>query len=173
MLWGTRRSALVALALSACAPGLSDPSRFDGGEVCDFDVQEDLLIPRCTSPGCHAPYESAAGLEFVTGGLGERLARTEASTCAGHMLIDPADPSASFLLTRVSPDPTCDGVEIERMPLIGEPLTEHELACLTRWVESVAASVDAGVSARDAGAHSIDASAVDASAMDASAEARR
>jgi hypothetical protein len=129
----------MALPFVACAPGLGDPSRFEVDEVCDFDVQEDLLVPRCaTAPACHVPHEPAAGLEFVTGGLAERLLRNEATTCDGHRLIDAANPSDSFILTRVSAEPACDGTPIERMPLVGEPLSARELTCLTRWVESIA-----------------------------------
>jgi hypothetical protein len=158
----------MALLFSACAPGLDDPSRFEDDEVCDFDIQEDLLVPRCgTAPSCHVPHMPEAGLEFVTGGLAERLLRAEATTCDGHQLIDPESPSDSFLLTRVNAAPTCDGAPIDRMPYLLEPLNTRELTCLTRWVEAIAREappIDA--STRDASTG--DASTGDASTGDAS-----
>lgn len=158
----------IAALLVGCAPGLSDPSRFEGDEVCDFDVQEELLIPRCATSGCHGAYQPAAGLEVVTGGLAERLMRTEATTCVGRPLIDRENPSASYLLARVGHAPRCGDAPVDRMPLVGEPLTEREITCLTQWVEAAATAGEPGGAAprRDAGRMDVD-GAVDADEADA------
>lgn len=160
----------LALALAACSPTLSEPERFE--DACDFDVREDLLIGRCSSEGCHVPFQPQAGVDFISGGLAERLVDVDSTTCAGQPLIDSANPEASFLLVRVNETPTCEGEEIDRMPLGRPHLTDRELTCLTQWVSELAAegapdagwpdtAADAGTATPDAGAVDMDASTVD------------
>ncbi|MFK7989445.1 MAG: hypothetical protein AB8I08_25740 [Sandaracinaceae bacterium] len=161
--------AAAALALVACSPTLSEPERFE--DVCDFDVREDLLIGRCSTVGCHVPFQPQAGVDFISGGLAERLVDVDSTTCAGQPLIDSANPEASFLLVRVNETPTCEGEEIDRMPLGRPHLTDRELACLAEWVSELAAegAPDAGWPAggTDAGAPPVDAGGQDAGSQDA------
>ena len=138
---------LVMGSAIGCAPGLSDPDRFTDESLCDFDVQQDLLARRCGVDGCHVPFEPRAGLDFVSGGLAERIVDVPASTCSSRRIVDARDPDRSFLLTRVSPDPRCGSEPIERMPLLGNLLSEREIECVRRWIDVL---VDAP--RRDAGA---------------------
>ena len=119
-----------------CAAHLESPERFD--EVCAGDVQETILVPRCARAGCHVPYEPTGGVEYLTAGLPSRLIGIEATTCAGRLLIDPADPDASFLLERLSDSPHCGELAIDRMPMLSTPLDEHELGCVRQWVHALA-----------------------------------
>jgi hypothetical protein len=128
---------LVLLLLAGCAGEIEDPSIFDA-EVCDMDVQEDILVPRCARAGCHVPTQPMGGIEYATAGLEQRLVGVESQTCGGSYRIDPQDPEASHLLVRLSPEPRCGEEELDRMPMIGEPLTEHELECVRQWVIELA-----------------------------------
>ncbi|MGE0791235.1 MAG: hypothetical protein AB7S26_36515 [Sandaracinaceae bacterium] len=143
--------ALVALG-TGCAPGLDDPDRFRNID-CNYDVPRDLLAVRCGRSDCHSALNPAAGMDLVSGGVEERLAGVEATTCPGHSRIDTADPDSSFILERISEEPDCDGAEITRMPADGTPLSEDEVMCLTQWLNGVAMRHAGRVpSTRDAGA---------------------
>lgn len=150
--------ALFAAGLLACTPSLSEPSRFEAEDVCDFDVREDLLVGRCASEGCHVPFQPQAGVDFVSGGLAERLVDVDSTTCAGRPLIDSANPEQSFLLARVGERPTCDEEEVDRMPLGRPHLTEREQTCLAQWVRRLASEgpPDAGWPAVDAASPPVD-----------------
>lgn len=133
------RSAVLSIVLLAgCAPGLSAPSRFEDAGTCSEDQQNTLLVRRCARPGCHVPFDPASGVEFVSGGLEARLVGVRSATCPTALLIDPVSPANSHILTRVSRDPTCDGESIARMPRVGVPLEDAEIACLRTWVERLA-----------------------------------
>jgi hypothetical protein len=136
-----KHAVLGFVVLAGCAAELADPGRFESDEVCDFDVHQQLLVPRCALAGCHVPYEPTGDIEYLSADLGRRLLGAPASTCAGELLIDPVDPDASFFLTRLSPDPQCDGMPLEdgQMPQTGPKLDEHELECVRQWVHAIAA----------------------------------
>ena len=165
--------ALIGLCLGVvalgCAPDLEDPERFEDLD-CNYDVPTQLLAPRCGTAECHDGHEPAQGMDLLSGNLAERLVGIESTTCLGHMRIDPANPSASYILEMVSAEPDCDGTAVSGMPLTGTPLSDDEIACLTAWVEEVAALYpdrmggggprDAG-GPMDAGAGEVDAGAGD------------
>ncbi len=142
--------------LVGCAPGLDDPDAFLV-EDCPEDVPA-LLRRSCGLSNCHAAYESTYGLDLQSGNVAERLVGIEASSCSGHALIDPQNPSQSFLLERLSEEPDCDGMMVGRMPQ-GGSLTPEQIACVAAWVEEVAAEYPDRTApvARDAGAAPTDA----------------
>jgi len=153
----------VALQLLGCAPRLDDPERFQALDCASFDVPRDLFAARCATSECHDAHEPAAGMDLVSGGVEERLAGVEASTCVGRRRIDPHAPEASVLLHRVSPDPTCHGATVNRMPLEGPPLSEREQTCLEAWIDEVAArNQDRVMPLGDGGSVAPDASSPDA-----------
>ncbi|MFK7988291.1 MAG: hypothetical protein AB8I08_19885 [Sandaracinaceae bacterium] len=161
-------TALLVVSLVGCAPGLDDPERFESDDCVGFDVPRDLFAARCGSGDCHDAFEPAAGMDLVSGGVEDRLAGVESSSCVGERRIDPHDAARSFLLTRVSPDPSCRGEDIPRMPLDGTALEPRELACLEAWVMEVAARTQDRVPPRtDAGAPVLDAGSADGGAADA------
>jgi hypothetical protein len=121
----------VALAMGGgCAGELDRPERFYDGGACD---PEAVLRQRCATSGCHAATNPESGLDLASRGVGARLRNRAGSGCAG-MLIDVAAPEASLLLDKISDRPSCG----YQMPP-GQPLGETERACLTAWVNAVAA----------------------------------
>ena len=128
-------SAVFAIA---CAPGLSNPERFEtDGSVCPLDIQQDLLIPRCGRGGCHTPFDMAGGLEVISADLGSRMINAPSTVCGGRVLIDPAADrlDQSWLLVSLGAQPQCDGNDVMREPFASAPLTEDELACLREWAD--------------------------------------
>jgi hypothetical protein len=135
----------IGLVLTAgCVGEIADPSRFSDPALCPADLQEALFARRCGLEGCHVPFEPTGGLDFVSPDLHLRLVDQPATTCAGLERIDAQNPDASFLLVRLSPNPTCDGEPIDRMPLVGDPLSDDELVCVRAWVMRLASEANGG-----------------------------
>jgi hypothetical protein len=132
--------------LVGCVSDLRDPAVFEDPEApCDFDVQEDLLLPRCAGElGCHVAAQPMASLEYVSEGLPERLLDVPATTCPSMMRINVCAPDESFLLIRTQEDPRCGTMSVDRMPLARPPLSEREALCLSRWVHAIAAEAAVG-----------------------------
>jgi hypothetical protein len=128
----------VLLFTSACVGKLGNTERFTDAATCPDDFQAAILTPRCGLEGCHVPYEPTGGMDFVSPDLHLRLVNRTATTCANRLLVNASAPDESFLLTRLSPNPTCDGTAIDRMPLTGEYFTEAELECARQFVRSLA-----------------------------------
>lgn len=131
--------ALFSLLLVGCVGEINDTERFTDASTCPEDFQGAVLAKRCGLEGCHVPYEPTGGLDFVSPDLELRLVNRTATTCGNRLLVNAAAPGESFLLTRLNPNPTCDGDMIDRMPLTGEYLTDAELECARLFVEGLAA----------------------------------
>lgn len=136
--------ALSACALAGCPGRLTDPERFGGGTQRDGgDPVEDggvdtsveaMLAESCDGSGCHGATSPALGLDLVSPGLAERLVGVAAVGCPTRVLVDEADPSASFLLEKVTDAaPECGG----RMPLLADALTTEQQDALRTWIEGL------------------------------------
>ena len=135
----TRRSLclFVALAvpLAGCPGSLDDPSRFDGqfgdggGGGCPDTPT--FLASTCTAVGCHNTTTLAGGLDLASPGVFGRLSGKKAMGGPG-LLIDPTNPSASVLYTKLGTPPPF----LSRMPLVGTPLSSAQAACVLAWIES-------------------------------------
>ncbi|MFO7565047.1 MAG: hypothetical protein R6X02_20545 [Enhygromyxa sp.] len=124
---------LAALVLLAC----NKPSGDEDGEVCDMDFEQiraEILLPTCTSEFCHDADAPAANLDFTRSaeGIAAQLVDVPSGVCADWVRVVPGDPERSILLAKLHDPPPCG----ERMPVDGH-LSEHDIACLTRWVETV------------------------------------
>jgi hypothetical protein len=143
----SRRSGLVRslapllslLFVVGCVGKLGNTDRYTDAATCPDDFQRAILTPRCGLEGCHVPYEPTGGLDFVSPDLHLRLVNRTATTCGDRLLVNASAPGESFLLTRLSPNPTCGADTIDRMPLTGEYLTDAELACARAFVERLSA----------------------------------
>lgn len=132
----TPRTWLFVLALAgACAGGLDDPDRFRDGGVSltcpdGYDVEAELLAPRCGVAGCHAAVSPQAGLDLLTAGARARMLGSPAtSSCLGAPLVDSASPEQSVLYLKVA-GTQCGA----RMPSLGDPLSATEIECLRLWI---------------------------------------
>ena len=81
-------------------------------------------ILQASCQGCHQPAKSQG--DYVMTAFDAMVAGGE----SGEVAIEPGDPSASFLMTRITP---VDG-EAE-MPPEGPPLADAEIDLIRRWVE--------------------------------------
>jgi hypothetical protein len=125
------------LALAGCASEIADPSVFEDEAICDLDVQQDILVPRCALAGCHVPTSPTGGIEWVSAGLPDRLVGVEATTCVRQQRVNPSAIDESHLLIRISESPRCGTDVIERMPKDLPPLSEHEIACVRDWIRDM------------------------------------
>lgn len=129
-------SGLLPLLLSAaCAGGLDDPDRFRDGAVgpsCPdgYEVEAQLLTPRCGVDGCHATSGPQAGLDLASPEARDRLlAASASSSCVGQPLLSPSAPQESVLYLKVA-GTQCGA----QMPSLGDTLSPVELDCLRRWI---------------------------------------
>lgn len=141
---------LGMLLLVGCPGSLNDPERFGvpdnppptggdagtdtgGGGGCGAADVQPIFSASCAGAGCHSAASAAAGLDLETGGIGPRLL-DGATNCNDLLMIDSANPGASFLYEKLFDNPTCGS----KMPLIGGALSDEDTACVLSWIEGVA-----------------------------------
>lgn len=133
----------LCVALAGCAAPLEDPERFTGGSVggpdaapapqdCADDIETEVLAVQCTGVVCHSAANPAAELDLESPNLAARVVGVASSTCDGHVLVDPDDVDASFLLNKLTAQPACG----DRMPL-GGALPDDVQACIRAWAEGL------------------------------------
>src|SRR5688572_22618110 len=89
----SRRVHWLALGLSACVGGISDPDRFGDGTSCPSDLRiEELFEVSCAGGACHgADASPAGGLDLVTPGFAERMIGVPSEICGWMDLVVPGD----------------------------------------------------------------------------------
>jgi hypothetical protein len=113
----------------------------DGGAAdpdC-HDVPRTIIANSCIGGICHDSIGPPAGmLDLMQPCVADRLVNV-VSECHDEFLIDPQQPSASFLLDKIESDhPACG----ESMPFTGHlPLAQQH--CIDAWVHSIARYLDA------------------------------
>lgn len=130
---------IMAGLLSGCPGTLDDPARFKG---CP-DVPA-LFVAKCATSGCHSGASPAAALDLKASGVESRLAGQPATFCAGGLLANPGDPSASVLYKKLTDAPPCGA----RMPSGASALSDLETECILGWI----GGLPAGPAPSDAGA---------------------
>ena len=137
----------IGFATSACNGFIGDsrqsPTDDDdllGGDDLPAGCEITTTLARngCTQSGCHGrSYQG--NLDLASVGLAERLVnvRSRTTSCAGELLIDPAEPANSLILKATNPDAHGGSVCTDRMPLERDPMSPDDLACLASWVSEV------------------------------------
>jgi hypothetical protein len=145
------------MSASACPGQLQFLPEAAGGPTAPADASEALDVadaaPACpdipgavfpaqcgAALGCHKPPGPAANLDLVSPGLAARLVGVAAAGSAG-VLVDPANPRASVLYTRVT-------LTTSPMPP-GAPLGADTTACILSWIASPE-NGDSGTASPDA-----------------------
>jgi hypothetical protein len=150
----TRLGAIAFLAASTgCPANLEDPGRFTSQATSGScpDVPQAVLLPDCATANCHSTADKMQGLDLQSPNVASRLVGVSSTEGPG-LLIDPSNPQASVIYTKLTASPPF-GV---RMPFSQPPLADATTACVLAWVT---AQVDGG--AGDASASETDASAGD------------
>lgn len=161
-------AATAALSLTACPGRITDPTPFIGGNneggttscsIASTQIESQLIRPRCATTGCHDTSTRAGSLDLQSPNIGARLL-SQMSTCMGRPLIDSANRSGSYFVSKVAEStPSCGA----RMPLGAPPFNASEIACVRTWVSTLGdvpmndsgvvdtgVIVDTGVPGRDA-----------------------
>lgn len=129
-----------SLAALGCPGTLADKECF-----VEADRARTVLVAACTYGGCHNADDASTGLDVETPGAGQRLAGKDSITCDGK-LIDPGNPDASVLYTKLSDPPPCGS----RMPLAHPELEESDKEAIRKWILGLDGSCS-GASAGGAG----------------------
>jgi len=135
----------AVLSLVGCPGKLADPERFSQPEVnAVSDVPTCLstvFSKKCSGDLCHSPGTPGAGLDLVSSGVGARLIGVPAThgdadggVCPPATLIDPNNPSASWILYKIGASVDCGSP----MPQVGK-LSNAERQCINDFVTAVAA----------------------------------
>jgi hypothetical protein len=129
----------LAIPLAGCPGELADPGRFvdgggggggtGGGSTCPDTPT--FLATTCIGSGCHGSDAPVEGLDLQSSGVFTRLSGKKAMGGPG-MLIDPTDPTKSVLYLKLLNPPPFGS----RMPLVGTPLSDAQVACVLSWIES-------------------------------------
>lgn len=131
--------ALLTLVLLAtgCPGTLADKERFltdaavvdtGGADPCG-DVPTRIFAAQCGGTGCHGPTAPQQGLDLESADVASRVVGVAATSCAAT-LADPANPTASFLYTKLAVKPPCGS----QMPLARPPLSSADAACVLSWI---------------------------------------
>ncbi|HEY6459879.1 MAG TPA: malectin [Polyangiaceae bacterium] len=140
---------LAVAAWSGCAGTLADPAAFmeapaeagasaqdaaptaEAGADAPVGGCEDvpsLFVASCGGTGCHDATSKAQALDLVSPGVASRLVGVHATEGAG-LLIDPSNPSASVVYTKLLASPPFGA----RMPT-GSKLDDTTIGCVYDWV---------------------------------------
>jgi hypothetical protein len=128
---------LIALGATGCPGTLADKERFltdaavvdtGGADPCG-DVPTRILAAQCGGTGCHGPMAPQQGLDLESPDVAARVVGVAATSCAAT-LADPANPSVSFLYTKLAVKPPCGS----QMPLARPPLSSADAACVLAWI---------------------------------------
>jgi hypothetical protein len=126
-------------ALSIAA---DDPIVYEG---CDFDpiglgicgtgtTVADIVARSCGGSACHIGEDApAAGLDLSEGAVYTSLVDRPSTQNAGHTLVVPGDPDASYLMCKLRG--SCDERIGSRMPPVGTPpLAAEDIAVVEAWI---------------------------------------
>lgn len=99
-------------------------------------IQDEILTPRCATRFCHSQQARSGGLVLEAGAAYEALVGATptlaAARAAGWLRVTPFEPDASFLLVKLT-QPTSAAYGA-RMPLVGAPLDDAEIAMIRGWI---------------------------------------
>jgi hypothetical protein len=121
-------------ALLAGCPATPTPTETP---VATLDViQATIFSSRCAIPTCHDATIASGGLVLTDAATSYAALvgvdpTVDAARLAGMKRVDPGHPDNSFLLSKLAGPPPGQG---SRMPLIGEPLRDAEVALIRTWI---------------------------------------
>ena len=134
----------IAAAALLVAAGVT-PARH-GGEVDSLASGEkgtatgakvtEILGRSCAVSGCHAGKNPKMKLDLGAPGLADSLLGAPSRQNGAFMLIDPEDPSRSYLLIKLT---GADGMKGRKMPMMKPPLGGEDLGTVMTWVREIAA----------------------------------
>ena len=132
----SKLSLLAAALLAAASCG--DPPAPAGAQGTDTCGARQLIVVNCS--GCHDGVSETTGFLDLTSpdaipSLVGKPAAGPKCAAAGEVLIDTADGGGLFVDKLRSPPPCGD-----QMPQGTFPLSSEEIACVTSWLATVAAS---------------------------------
>lgn len=104
------------------------------------DLQETIFDTTCALSNCHdtdgAPF--SGGLNLASGAAFDELVgvptTNAVAAAAGMLRVDPGNPDASFLMTKITLPGAVDPESGSRMPLGQEPLTDEQIERIRAWI---------------------------------------
>ncbi len=94
------------------------------------------MVSSCLGNGCHSdptgPNGPAEGLSLESGAWYGAMVEVPASQCGdGRLLVGPGDPSASYLIQKLTGRDMCSG---SLMPKAGRALPSQDIELIASWI---------------------------------------
>ena len=131
----TRGAWLGALssALLLCACEHADPLEPGDFAPTLASVQENIFNRNCALSGCHAGPGAQQGLDLSEGRARDNLVNVPSNEVPSLLRVSPGNPDASYVVMKIE---GASGIQGQRMPLGGTPLTSAEIALVRDWIEA-------------------------------------
>ncbi|MBN1886157.1 MAG: hypothetical protein JW876_11635 [Candidatus Krumholzibacteriota bacterium] len=136
-----------AAALLAAAP-FSAPSPADEVPMTAAAIHAELetgatalMTAGCATSGCHAGRFPRAGLDLSAGAFPASVVGAPSRKAEGRLLVDPADPAASYLMAKIVGE---EGIVGDRMPDDAPPMAEADVRLLRLWICGVHVAAGGG-----------------------------
>jgi mono/diheme cytochrome c family protein len=98
----------------------------------ELDLKVQKIFDRsCATSGCHSGKNPKAGLSLEGEAVFADMAGVKSGQNAEMLLIDPENPSRSYLILKITGG---EGMKGQKMPIMKKPLTDEELSALKDWV---------------------------------------
>ena len=99
-------------------------------------IQDEILTPRCATRFCHSQQAKSGGLVLEAGLAYDNLVGADPTLAAakaqGWQRVTPNEPENSFLLVKLTQ--ATSATFGARMPLVGTPLNDDEIALIRDWI---------------------------------------
>ena len=101
------------------------------------DAVLDIFDESCAISGCHFGPASKKGLDLSEEAAFGSLFNVESSDASPFILVKPGDPQNSYLIKKLQGSA---GIQGDRMPKKGDPLSPAQIKVIAEWIASIPAS---------------------------------
>lgn len=115
-----------------------DPDAPDPGGSGGWPAVRTLVGSRCATSGCHTPQARAGDLDLTPDAatFAAEVLGVASAQAPGALRVAPGQPSASYLLCKVTPDCGARAPGTSLMPLTGAPLGPDEIQTISDWIQA-------------------------------------
>lgn len=107
---------------------------FAGGQTGAPDQVLDIFDESCAFSGCHAGTGAAGNLDLTEEAVPAALINVPSSGRPQRLLIKPGDAQNSYLVQKIT---GAAGIDGDRMPKDGSPLSAAQLKVITDWIDAL------------------------------------
>ena len=126
---------IAGIFLGAAAASAGEPLKFERPAMQDLEDRViDIFDNNCAFAGCHAGAGAPKNLDLSEALFKISLTDQNSEEISDFKRVKPGDPANSYLVMKIKGSP---GIQGDRMPKGGKPLTAQEIAIIEAWVKSL------------------------------------